>query len=75
MNKKVRIDCHLLTRKEEEFMFLDSGVAWEEFDAICFEYGMDGLDVSYGLYHVVDESKFTMFMLKYPRYILKISYE
>jgi hypothetical protein len=56
----------------EEFFKFSSILSWKEFDDYLFiRYGLMCLG-GFG-YQIKDESKFTIFMLKYSEHIRKIS--
>jgi hypothetical protein len=81
MNKIVKINCiDLYDLAEFEPVRAVEGdyyeFSWKEFDMyLTSQYGMkisDDVDCSY---KIVDDSKFALFMLKYPEYIEEITYE
>ena len=73
MNKKVSVwDVRVIVEDVEYQPYIDkvNGLRQYLFDV----YGMSNINYSF-LYDVVDESKFHLFMLKYPECIEKILYE
>jgi hypothetical protein len=73
MNKKFQLvsEWRLFNECVNEEMFDKQNEQFNEFLERTFGMKYYGLTV----YEIIDEAKFTMFMLKYPEHIKKISYE
>jgi hypothetical protein len=75
MNKIVKVDGNLCDAEEFEADIYDPEF-WRSFDRKMLElFGLEYIKVTVNNYKVIDESKFTVFLLKYSNYIEEISYE
>jgi hypothetical protein len=75
MNKIVKVDGNLCDAEEFEDDIYEPEF-WKSFDRKMLEiFGLEYIRVTVNNYKVIDESKFTVFLLKYSNYIEEISYE
>lgn len=69
MNKIVYLQSTRIRHEQHEFQLEDDGMKWEKFDAYITEkYGLSNIEET-DRSKIVEESKFSIFMLMYAEYI------